>query len=454
MGLILWVDDEWNPALEETEGNLLLLSARKYVLDALPDLSLYKIDICYTAEEGAALLDQNPHRYDFVIVDYIFQNSRIDMSSVTRAANRYQVPYFVLSNLKPPDTKHDPLLLGAFLKTAESLHQLQKHIQAFLAAPPASLLHLSDIHYTASESQDIMWNELIVYLKTEMSVGQIDGVVITGDIANHHPARDLVQVKPHLCKLVDTLGVDSNNIFIVPGNHDILWDDYENRILAKNPWLYYLNLLRELDIPLPNISNHREIDFGNQDADLFWLREFRNDLEFCGLCTTSTEALAQGRGVLRSTDIRRIRRSWYNNSKNKGRIALMHHNPFPVLSFSDSDELSPLDDSGRVLNSLIDLGCGLVISGHTHSRFVARMHVNVSSQHSSNEITSITSIGGPTMGGFHGDLDREKAFQTITIGPGTPGKIQRSLQLRRFQYNSSQERWWAVETFEHPFMVF
>ena len=92
-----------------------------------------------------------------------------------------------------------------------------------------NFLHFSDLHfgskgYTIEQAKNNVEGILKV-LETE-KIGTIDTVFITGDLIyakekKSRTKRNLDKLGEYIEKIISILGVERNNLFIVPGNHDV-----------------------------------------------------------------------------------------------------------------------------------------------------------------------------------------------------------------------------------------
>jgi 3',5'-cyclic AMP phosphodiesterase CpdA len=92
-----------------------------------------------------------------------------------------------------------------------------------------NLLHLSDIHFRRGESGDVydldsdLRNE-VERDATRMRVDRIDrvqGILVTGDIAFAGKKEEYDTAREWLERLCDLLGCARENVWLVPGNHDV-----------------------------------------------------------------------------------------------------------------------------------------------------------------------------------------------------------------------------------------
>ena len=96
------------------------------------------------------------------------------------------------------------------------------------------LLHLSDLHFGnknrfADDAPDELSKAFYRALKTAVEeIGddsQISLVVITGDVAESGLPSEFRYARVFLGSLADQLALRPERFVIVPGNHDISWDD-------------------------------------------------------------------------------------------------------------------------------------------------------------------------------------------------------------------------------------
>lgn len=88
-----------------------------------------------------------------------------------------------------------------------------------------NILHLSDIHITKEEEASLYYAQLKTDLTNELSINNIDYLVVSGDIANNsEPSEYTAAFENLISMLMKEFKIDSNKIIIVPGNHDINWD--------------------------------------------------------------------------------------------------------------------------------------------------------------------------------------------------------------------------------------
>jgi small GTP-binding protein len=94
--------------------------------------------------------------------------------------------------------------------------------------PPTRILHLSDLHFTASDDPFIRLQPLISDLtdrsKDGLGVDKLDYLVISGDLTDRGAHKEYEQVHRFLTELIDQFELSAERTIIVPGNHDLSWD--------------------------------------------------------------------------------------------------------------------------------------------------------------------------------------------------------------------------------------
>lgn len=97
---------------------------------------------------------------------------------------------------------------------------------------PLTFLHLSDIHFKcqlAGTIHDLDYdvrNELEIDLVHVLKdTGPINAIVVTGDIAFGGKSEDYEVARKWLASLCDKIGCQTEQVWVVPGNHDINWSE-------------------------------------------------------------------------------------------------------------------------------------------------------------------------------------------------------------------------------------
>ena len=107
------------------------------------------------------------------------------------------------------------------------------------------ILHLSDFHFkTGNVSQDIVLSSLSKKIeeicKTEIKPNLL---IITGDIAYSGMKQEYILAKEFINKIAVFCEIEIDNIFIIPGNHDV---DRSKIGAGQLDWWYKFKVEKEL----------------------------------------------------------------------------------------------------------------------------------------------------------------------------------------------------------------
>lgn len=89
------------------------------------------------------------------------------------------------------------------------------------------ILHLSDLHLKNRKQAQIYRVQLETDLIQGLGVRHLEYLILSGDIADHATEAEYEAAFDFLDGLVKRFGLSSDRIIIVPGNHDVNWDDSE-----------------------------------------------------------------------------------------------------------------------------------------------------------------------------------------------------------------------------------
>jgi Icc-related predicted phosphoesterase len=90
------------------------------------------------------------------------------------------------------------------------------------------ILHLSDLHMTSGTDFFSMLQPLISdlnKLKKELAFDRLNYLVISGDLTNYGKAQEYEVVRQFISKVIENFELSAERCIIVPGNHDIDWDE-------------------------------------------------------------------------------------------------------------------------------------------------------------------------------------------------------------------------------------
>lgn len=130
-----------------------------------------------------------------------------------------------------------------------------------------TFLHLSDIHFSKRDRSSPY--ELDEALRREIehdsgaqsgALGGVTGILVTGDIAFSGQPSEYANVRSWLAELSSRLKIPPENVWVVPGNHDIDWSVQDGDEVAAA----LRHKLRT--VPLDRIDENLETLLGNEEA--------------------------------------------------------------------------------------------------------------------------------------------------------------------------------------------
>jgi 3',5'-cyclic AMP phosphodiesterase CpdA len=112
--------------------------------------------------------------------------------------------------------------------------------------PKMHILHLSDLHFGTPEQARLWSNQLVQDLRNELSILNLDALILSGDIANQSTQGEYEAAQQFLNSFRQDFPLAAEQIIIVPGNHDLNWEkskkaytpvrreDYDGRTITVN----------------------------------------------------------------------------------------------------------------------------------------------------------------------------------------------------------------------------
>jgi WD40 repeat protein/GTPase SAR1 family protein/predicted MPP superfamily phosphohydrolase len=94
--------------------------------------------------------------------------------------------------------------------------------------PPTLILHLSDLHFGANDDPIVRLQPLVSDLRDRregLGIESLDYLVISGDLTNRGAYEEFERVHDFLSHLVKEMKLTAERTIIVPGNHDLSWDE-------------------------------------------------------------------------------------------------------------------------------------------------------------------------------------------------------------------------------------
>ncbi|MBD3421047.1 MAG: GTP-binding protein [Chitinivibrionales bacterium] len=106
------------------------------------------------------------------------------------------------------------------------------------------ILHLSDLHIDHDKEKAFIYrSQLQLDLHKELGINRLDYLVISGDIANKASPSEYKIAVEFVDGLLKGFGISSDKAIIVPGNHDVDWEESKKAY----PFYWKSNLPEHLD---------------------------------------------------------------------------------------------------------------------------------------------------------------------------------------------------------------
>jgi len=414
-------------------------------------------------------------------VDYEYSGAEYNWQALEEPLRARGIPYLVFSNFckeieeQGAFSENEALLLGVFPKDKEGTADLAARLCRFFKGLPFRILHVSDLHFDSAIGKDLeaeqetLYEKLKGVLAHEQHARPIDCLFVTGDFAWRKPFHDMTRVGDHLLDIIDcTVTRDRlNRVFMVPGNHDVKWHDFERGEPDANPWRAYADLVKRIYESSAEgrrvLAGMSAFDGDGQVArkvirreDLIWHRNVQDPLvDVIGLVSPlAFESGRIGEGEIDAEQLKYIIDEWSVLPPSGAvRIAMVHHNLLGVLSLSSYEKRRTIDGPGKVIHALIRGGCDLVLSGHTHTMNRWKCRIDEADGDGLKEVGDISFSSVGTTGGFHKAKDRRRSFAILEFSDASGDRGIRELRTRSFCYYSERQEWREVETAVRPMMI-
>ena len=92
-----------------------------------------------------------------------------------------------------------------------------------IATQTIYILHLSDLHISNPEQATLWSNQLAQDLTQDLEIPHLDGLILSGDIANYSTPQEYQAAQKFIDNLRLDFPLDPKQILLVPGNHDLNW---------------------------------------------------------------------------------------------------------------------------------------------------------------------------------------------------------------------------------------
>ena len=97
-----------------------------------------------------------------------------------------------------------------------------------VSTDPIRILHLSDLHFADSDDPLVRLQPLLADLRDKeggFGFEQLDYLVLSGDLTNRASPEEFERVYQLISEVIERFKLSANRCLIVPGNHDLSWDE-------------------------------------------------------------------------------------------------------------------------------------------------------------------------------------------------------------------------------------
>jgi DNA repair exonuclease SbcCD nuclease subunit len=240
------------------------------------------------------------------------------------------------------------------------------------------ILHLSDLHVVSNQNKrsKLLNSKVILTDLEKINKKNIDAIIVSGDITSNvkdkkYKTRHEVEFENALLfikNLIKELDVPLENVIIVPGNHDIDWEEppfYVGKVHKSD--INYRNFFTKLFLDEPNEYLSKTFFDKNSNIGIMGLNS-------CLLCKEKEKAWI---GYVGDTQFNFSLNELTKKkcSLDSFRIAVLHHHLVPVTYVEDipveDKHLSLTLDAEGMLKKLLQNRFDLVLHGHQHQPFCA-----------------------------------------------------------------------------------
>jgi len=398
--------------------------------------------------EGAISMVDDFNNLSLMILDYSISDSNT-IDKFLKNIKEVNCPKVIFTNFPSEAEKNMKIdIYGGIYKiiSKKDIHELIEFLNSMLFYKGFTLVHMSDLHFDSKARTNNKADQLNRITKFfEQVLNSSDYLAITGDIADKNNFYDYNEVLPILKKeLINKFGKNYyDKTFIIPGNHDMHWDNYSSSILSENCYYNYTKFYIDL---LGEKSKNDLIDFPQntlpiiQNINTCWKRKLRDNISIIGLNSSTNNIELKGKGVFSEKDHNIIESEWNKHkSPNEIRILLTHHNVFVPPTYSKQQEKSQMIENGFLIKSILEHGCDLILSGHTHTpNIFAFEHSSFSDgQTIHKEFKKFINISCGTFGGIGSSLNYASKIHFL------PNKTFNgwNIEIEPFQYNVNDSEW-------------
>lgn len=276
------------------------------------------------------------------------------------------------------------------------------------------LLHLSDLHFRDGFHDDpSKWaTQIVDDLHYELKVTEISGIIISGDLTTKASETEFKYAREFLQIILRELNCSPDRLLIVPGNHDLNWDNTKS---SYKPYRKNQIQINENDIHTFEDGNYIEIASNEDIIKKFEsFSKFINDIkgmpyplnfeqQLSNITLGSGRIVIYGLNSAWSIDHYHQNRSSvhpkalsnlldiirkHNRSICTCLILVMHH----PISKQSNDSIANSD----IIQQICKAGFNLILHGHVHKPNVSDFHLDHCVDGRRTSIVATGTFGAPT----------------------------------------------------------
>lgn len=246
----------------------------------------------------------------------------------------------------------------------------------------STILHISDLHFGSDFAFPVSprsvptrhrtLDDVLVEGVLNVAPEGVGLVVISGDITTRGEQDGFMEAREFLKALIGGLGLQMEQVVVVPGNHDILLDQptVTRRYSAEQPFRDFLQLT-----------------YGRADLELNRLHWFKSGQDGRDMLVLALNSVRPRQAS--TMEYGYVGQDLYGPllveaaelsaeiKEQRGReplmMAVLHHHVLPTPLVEEPEEKRPVSltlDAGQLIADLQSAGCQVVLHGHQHIPFV------------------------------------------------------------------------------------
>lgn len=249
-------------------------------------------------------------------------------------------------------------------------------------------VHISDLHIGHDDYvESVMRDELPEYLKSVVNRNKMDCLIITGDLIfakkyldQKKDIKDKVLIVENIENIQNAIGVNKENTFIVPGNHDVVRDKNRSTVIRgflpqyRSPTgVIPENVLEVIKASEERFANLYTEILGRPYQQFHHVEQGPKGMKIVCLDTTIFSEVMKEDEKERALEdkyliigSKMLRECFKNVGRGQPVIAIGHH---PITAFSS-------DEQNIIISAMKKAGVILYLCGHTHTAEISNISGN------------------------------------------------------------------------------